>query len=639
MKLKFPNLFVLIALVVSLVSFQPAYAAGTIFVNTATDDNIDNALCSLREAIVAANTDAIYQGCPAGSGADTIQFNGNYTITLTNQLPSVTSNIIITGNGAANTIIQANVNPGVATYRVMWVSSTGTLYLQGVTVKNGNCTGACAGGGGIYNAGDITIVNSVLSANSTSTDGGAIFNSLNSTLGMADSQVNSNSAEGNGGAIAGSTNSQIEIRRSVLSGNSAANGGGIYLDGATYLYLADSTLHGNTAQTHGGGIMQSGGTTSQSTFERNLFSSNQANTGYGGAIYNAGKLNIRNNTFYNNEALFYGGGVFNVTAGTEYLSILQNTFSANYADTGGGLYNATGSDIVLFNNNILSDGNLMADCYNNGGTIANTGTNLIETNGSGANACAGSVISADPKLGPLMDHGGYTQTMALLAASPAIDAAPSCYAPPTDQRGINRPQSTECDFGAYEKNLTFADVPFDHWAWQYIESISFAGITGGCSASPLNYCPSVTVTRDQMAVFLLRGIHGSAYTPPAATGAVFADVPADYWAAAWIEQLAAEGITGGCGNGNYCPSTPVSRDQMAIFLLRSEHGSSYTPPTATGAVFGDIPANFWAAAWVEQLASEGITGGCGGGNYCPSTPVSRDQMAVFLQRTFNLVLP
>ncbi len=189
------------------------------------------------------------------------------------------------------------------------------------------------------------------------------------------------------------------------------------------------------------------------------------------------------------------------------------------------------------------------------------------------------------------------------------------------------------------KTTTFVDVPLNHWAWKYIESIYNAGITGGCSASPMNYCPSVTVTRDQMAVFLLRGIHGSAYTPPTASGAVFGDVPANHWAAAWIEQLAAEGITGGCGNGNYCPSTPVTRDQMAVFLLRSEHGSSYTPPTATGAVFGDIPSNFWAAAWVEQLSAEGITGGCGGGNYCPSTPVSRDQMAVFLQRTFNLPLP
>jgi hypothetical protein len=66
----------------------------------------------------------------------------------------------------------------------------------------------------------------------------------------------------------------------------------------------------------------------------------------------------------------------------------------------------------------------------------------------------------------------------------------------------------------------------------------------------------------------------------------------------------------------------------------------YTPPdvgTSTG--FADVPVTHWAAAWIKQLAAEGITTGCGGGNFCPSTPVSRDQMAVFLQRTFNLPLP
>jgi hypothetical protein len=71
-----------------------------------------------------------------------------------------------------------------------------------------------------------------------------------------------------------------------------------------------------------------------------------------------------------------------------------------------------------------------------------------------------------------------------------------------------------------------------------------------------------------MAVFLLKGKHASSYIPPAATG-VFQDVPTDYWAARWIEQLAAEGITSGCGNGNYCPTTPVTRDQMAVFLVKN----------------------------------------------------------------------
>jgi hypothetical protein len=187
------------------------------------------------------------------------------------------------------------------------------------------------------------------------------------------------------------------------------------------------------------------------------------------------------------------------------------------------------------------------------------------------------------------------------------------------------------------KNPTFTDVPFNHWSWQYIEKLYNAGITGGCSASPMMYCPDNSVTRAQMAVFLLRGEHGSTYTPPAATGTVFGDVPLDYWAGPWIEQLAAEGITGGCGNGNYCPDLPVTRDQMAVFLLRAEHGSAYVPPAPTG-LFTDIPTDYWAAAWIEQLAVEGITGGCSTFPmmYCPATVVNRAQMAVFLVRAFNL---
>ena len=146
------------------------------------------------------------------------------------------------------------------------------------------------------------------------------------------------------------------------------------------------------------------------------------------------------------------------------------------------------------------------------------------------------------------------------------------------------------------------------------------------------------VSRDQMAVFLLKGEHGSSYVPPsvgASTG--FNDVPTNYWAAAWIKQLAAEGITAGCGGGNFCPGTAVTRDQMAVFLLRAKHGTGYVPPAATG-IFTDVPTNYWAAAWIEQLAAEGITGGCSITPmlYCPNTPVTRDQMAVFLVKDFNL---
>lgn len=182
----------------------------------------------------------------------------------------------------------------------------------------------------------------------------------------------------------------------------------------------------------------------------------------------------------------------------------------------------------------------------------------------------------------------------------------------------------------------FGDVPPTYWASSFIVRLYNAGITGGCSTSPLMYCPESTVTRAQMAIFILRGIHGSTYIPPAATGTVFADVPLGSFAADWIEQLALEGVTAGCGGSNYCPDATITRAQMAIFLLRGEHGSVYTPPAATGTVFGDVPLGSFADAWIEQLAAEGVTSGCGGGNYCPDANVTRAEMAVFLVRAFNL---
>jgi hypothetical protein len=180
----------------------------------------------------------------------------------------------------------------------------------------------------------------------------------------------------------------------------------------------------------------------------------------------------------------------------------------------------------------------------------------------------------------------------------------------------------------------FADVPETYWAWQHIERLYNAGITGGCTRTPLNYCPETAVTREQMAVFLLVAEHGAGYTPPPAAG-LFSEVPACKGFAPWIEQMAAEGITGGCGGGNFCPGNPVTREQMAVFLLVAKHGAGYTPPAAVG-MFSDVPAGNPFARWIEQLANEGITGGCGGGKFCPQTPVTRAQMAVFLVAAFNL---
>jgi len=183
---------------------------------------------------------------------------------------------------------------------------------------------------------------------------------------------------------------------------------------------------------------------------------------------------------------------------------------------------------------------------------------------------------------------------------------------------------------------SFADTPPSHWAYPWVETIFHNGITLGCGNG--SYCPESSVTRAEMALFLLRSKHGSAWVPPAATGTVFSDVPIDHWAGAYIEALAAEGITLGCAANRYCPQDLVSRAEMALFLLRTEHGSGWAPPAATGTVFTDVPLGHWAGDFIEALAAEGITLGCAAGLYCPAGNVTRSEMAIFLTRTFGFTL-
>ena len=183
----------------------------------------------------------------------------------------------------------------------------------------------------------------------------------------------------------------------------------------------------------------------------------------------------------------------------------------------------------------------------------------------------------------------------------------------------------------------FLDVPQSSPFHAPVEAIIRDGITGGCGSG--NYCPDSGVTRAQMAVFLLRAAHGPGYVPPPATGTVFADVqPNVTFAAEWIEELYAEGITGGCLAGSplpsYCPNSSVTRGQMAVFLLKTYHGTAYLPPPATG-VFADVAPAGPFAPWIEEMARLQITSGCGGNLYCINNPVTRGQMAVFLAKTFH----
>jgi hypothetical protein len=235
---------------------------------------------------------------------------------------------------------------------------------------------------------------------------------------------------------------------------------------------------------------------------------------------------------------------------------------------------------------------------------------------------AGATVTIGGQPATNVDVVGPTQITATTPALPA-GSLNNVVATNTDQTGGTLVNGFVADF---------SDVPNSQQFYFYIGKLVANAITVGCGTGI--YCPLNSVTRQQMAVFLLKSKNGLCYVPPPCSGD-FPDVPCSSPFAPWIEALADAGITGGCGGGNYCPGNVVTRQQMAVFLLKTKHGSSYVPPACDGD-FADVacPGNPFAD-WIEQLAAENITGGCGGGNYCPTQAVRRDQMAAFLYNTFQ----
>jgi glucose/arabinose dehydrogenase len=214
----------------------------------------------------------------------------------------------------------------------------------------------------------------------------------------------------------------------------------------------------------------------------------------------------------------------------------------------------------------------------------------------------------------------------------AIGAAEITVSSPSPGGGVSEGAN-------FNVNLTFLDVPTSNFAYLEIAAVFGAGVTAGCGT--LIYCPDLSTTRAQMAVFLLKASQGALYTPPPCSGAFFGDVPCTGGLFdPWIEDLAGRGITGGCGGGDYCPNAPVTRAQMSAFLLKTDEGPAYEPPDCTGTVFLDVPCTGGIFdPWIEELVARGITAGCGGGNYCPGSAVTRAQMAAFLVLTFGIPLP
>ncbi|HEX6900072.1 MAG TPA: S-layer homology domain-containing protein [Thermoanaerobaculia bacterium] len=147
------------------------------------------------------------------------------------------------------------------------------------------------------------------------------------------------------------------------------------------------------------------------------------------------------------------------------------------------------------------------------------------------------------------------------------------------------------------------------------------------------FCPSNAITRKEMAQFLLKARYGASFTPPACTTPMFSDVPCSHPYAIWINEIARQGITGGCSPGIFCPDGNITRGQMAVFLMVAV-GATTTPCPPSS--FLDVPASNSFCPFINEIARRGITAGCGNGNFCPNDLVLRGQMSVFLSTNFGL---
>ena len=364
------RLSAVIALLVGFLAVTQPVRANTYVVTNSNDSGAG----SLRQAISDANNHA---------GADIITF-----ATATNGIPIVLAGAVsenanaggdldilnngdltIQGNGAANTIID-----GGGIDRVLHVcpggGCTNSVTLQGVTIRNGSIGGY---GGGIYNRGNLTVDNSIVSGNTaikgggiynkapltiqngsliggsgagnTATgDGGGIYNETSLTTVDA-STINGNTATGDGGGIYVEKGALI-VDGGTVSGNAATNGGGIY-NKATPLNIQNGSLiggagAGNTATANGGGIYHEAG---EATIDGSTVSGNAATNGSfnkGGGIYNAATLHVQNGSLIGgsgagNTADYSGGGIYSYIGSS--VTVDDSTISANTSYYGGGIFN------------------------------------------------------------------------------------------------------------------------------------------------------------------------------------------------------------------------------------------------------------------------------------------------------------
>jgi hypothetical protein len=344
--------------------------------------------CSMRGAVVAAN---------AATGADAITVPANtYTLTRAGDSEDaastgdldITGELTITGAGARATSVAGGAAP--FDDRIFDNHSGATTTITGLTITGGKPGGY--EGGGVRNQGDLTLDGVVVEDNTAGTGGG--IDSRGDDLTLDGVTVEGNTSDHSGGIY--SENGALNITDSTVSGNSS----GEYVGGVTHYSgpanITNSTISGNKAALFGGGLLAA-----------------------------SASINVRNSTIASNESGGLGGGI--LTAGPGSAVLVKNTIVAGNSIVNCGDLGQFGGIIFSQGNNISSDGSCNFKQR----------TDKRNTN---------------PRLGPLADNGGPTDTRALLKRSPAIDAGGGPF-PPKDQRGVIRPQGKRSDIGAYEKKV------------------------------------------------------------------------------------------------------------------------------------------------------------------------------------------
>jgi len=382
-------------------------------------------------------------------------------VLLTDNVAAVEGGGILVGFGSTAVLYRTEVRSNAASGAMgrgggVSVAVDGRLTLIESRVEdNGAHLGA-----GIANQGNLSVVRSVIAGNQAGASGGGVL-AIGATV-IEDSRLADNKATGgDGGAVHAAA--RLAVAGATLVGNTAGGaGGGLHAAAGAYVTLRETTLQGNRAAAGGGASTVA---SARLEVERSLFVDNDANNGAGAR--NRGMAEFTNVTFSANRAATRGGGVL-AEDGT--LTLRNVTLTENRAgDSGGGVARtggqlALGATLVARNVDLSPVPSLQPDCS---GTVSSAGNNLVGdgTGCTGLDPAKNDLVGTDtapidPLLGPLADNGGRTDTHALLAGSPAIDAGAGC--PNHDQRGAARPVDGDgdgkavCDIGAFEAGVDMA---------------------------------------------------------------------------------------------------------------------------------------------------------------------------------------